>query len=78
MPAPIVRNVSPLGKLYAPALDREVEPGEAVPVDDVDVARSLLAQAGVWEPANAAAERLLPKDDPEPEQGTDDTTPLEG
>ncbi len=78
MPAPIVRNVSPLGKLYVPALGVEVEPGVDTEIDDVDVARSLLAQAGVWEPANAAAERLLPKDDPEPEQGSDDTTPLEG
>lgn len=76
MTAPTVRNVSPLGKLYVPALEREVDAGEAVDVADVAVARSLVAQAGVWEPANAAAKGLLPPD-PEPAQG-DDSTPVEG
>lgn len=79
MPTPQVRNVSPLGKLYVPALEREVDPGEALPVDDVDVARSLVAQVGVWEPANAAAKGLLPEDpEPQPAEGEGTATAQEG
>lgn len=80
MPAPVIRNVSPLGTLHVPALDQDVEAGAKVVVEDVAVAASLLAQPDVWAPANAAAEALLapdPDPDAEPAAG-DTTTPEEG
>lgn len=60
MPAPAIRNVSPLGLLIVPALGRDVDAGAEVVVDDIALAASLLAQPDVWAPANAEAEALLP------------------
>lgn len=57
---PQIRNVSPLGELVLPVLDKTVALGEEIRVDDEQLAAALLAQVGVWEPANAAARALLP------------------
>lgn len=77
MPDPLIQNVSPLGDLHVPALDRDVAAGEQVPVADKKLAAALLAQSGVWAPANAAAQALIPPPEADPADGTD-TTPVEG
>lgn len=77
MPAPLLRNVSPLGALHVPALDQDVPLGATVDVSDAELAAALLAQVGVWEPANAAAKALIPAPEPTAAEGTTDT-PSEG
>lgn len=77
MPDPLITNVSPLGDLHVPALDRDVAAGEQVPVADKELAAALLAQAGVWAPANAAAQALIPPPQADPAEGTTDV-PAEG
>lgn len=51
---PKVKNVSPLGDLVVPALALEVKAGATITVDE-EVAGVLLAQVGVWAPADKAA-----------------------
>ena len=44
-----IRNVSPLGELYVPALEITVAPGEVADVSD-EAAASLLEQTENWAP----------------------------
>ena len=49
-----IRNVSPLGELYVPALEITVAPGEVADVSD-EAAASLLEQTENWAPVAKAA-----------------------
>jgi len=81
---PKLKNVSPLGELDVPLLDRILDAGEEFDVSD-EIAGKLLPQAENYQPADNAARAILdrltgatdavqahePEPDPQPDEPTD-------
>jgi hypothetical protein len=55
-----IKNVSPLGDMFIPALGVEIKAGATFDVSNNDLAASLLAQSDNWTAADKAAVSVTP------------------